>query len=125
MRTMRDAERENDDDDALGAFYVIGSKPSESISGWIALEQGKDEFLETIFEEMEYTLQIEIEDQHMYDLYYVDSKKKNQLIVVPDQKVYNHVKELESIMVMVLHKDINITEVENHPRFKDWLEETE
>ena len=39
---------DSNEPDALGAFYVIGSKPNEVISGWIALEDGKDEFLETI-----------------------------------------------------------------------------
>ncbi|MHA1908230.1 MAG: hypothetical protein ACW98Y_13105 [Candidatus Thorarchaeota archaeon] len=129
MRAMRDADKESElgdtDPDALGAFYVIGGKPSEVISGWIALDEGIDEFLETIFEEMEYTLQIEVKDQHMYDLYYVDSKKENTLTVVPDQQGFENVKQLEQIKVMVLHKDINKSDVENHPRFKDWLEESE
>lgn len=126
---MRDADNEREqgtpNPDALGAFYVIGEKPNEVISGWIALEDGKDEFLETIFEEMEYTLQIEVKDQHMYNLYFVDSSKKNKLTEVPDQESFDKIKKLEQIKVMILHKDIKITDVENHPRFKDWLEETE
>jgi len=35
--------------DVLAAFYVIGSKPNEVISGWIALEEGKDENDHQIF----------------------------------------------------------------------------
>ena len=129
MRAMRDTdkkrEQSNSEPDAMGAFYVIGGKPNEVISGWIALEEGVDEFLETIFEEMEYTLQMEVKNQHMYDLYYVDSTKENHLTAVPDQKMFDYVKQLERIMVMVLHKEVDKSEVENHPRFINWLEESE
>lgn len=129
MNIMRDADRETDtgdtSQDALGAFYIIGKQPHESMSGWIALEDRVDEFLETVFEEMEYTLQVEVKDQNMYNLYFVDTSKNNSLKPVSDQNVFEYVKKLERILVMVLHKDIDASKVESHPRYQDWLEETD
>ena len=126
---MRDSERERKPDeseqDALGAFYIIGKEPHESMSGWIALEERIDEFLETIFEEMEYTLQVEVKNQHMYDLYSVDTSKNSTLQHVPDQKVFETVKQLERISIMVLHKDVDVGAVVSHPRYQDWLAETD
>ncbi|MFW9910240.1 MAG: hypothetical protein ACFFEF_16910 [Candidatus Thorarchaeota archaeon] len=126
---MRDADKQSSvkesEQDSFGAFYVIGNQPNKSISGWIALEDGLDELLETVFEEMEFTLQVEVKDQDMYDVYYVDIKNNNKLTKVPDQKSYDYVKNLERILVMILHKDVLVSDVQNHPRFIDWLEETE
>jgi len=129
MSTMRDTDKEiepkDSEQDALGAFYIIGKQPHESMSGWIALEDRMDEFLETIFEEMEYTLQVEVKNQHMYDLYFVDTSRNNSLQHVPNQKVFESVKQLERISIMVLHKDVDVSAVVSHPRYQDWLTETD
>ncbi|MDF1540749.1 MAG: hypothetical protein P1Q69_17770 [Candidatus Thorarchaeota archaeon] len=126
---MRDADKEKESEDseqdALGAFYIIGKQPHESMSGWIALEERVDEFLEMIFEEMEYTLQVEVKDQNMYDLYFVDTSKNNTLNPVPDQKAFEYVREQEKILVMVLHKEVDTSVVVSHPRYQDWLEEND
>jgi hypothetical protein len=129
MRAMRDADDNRTDadegQDALGAFYVIGAEPNEVISGWIALEDGIDEFFETVFEEMEFTLQVEVKDQKAYSLFYVDTGDRNALKRVVDDKAFDELKKLDKIFLMMLHHSINVKDVESNPRLKDWLEETD
>jgi hypothetical protein len=129
MKAMRDADDNRTDadegQDALGAFYVIGEKPNEVMSGYIALEDGIDEFCETVFEEMEFTLQVEVKDQKAYSLFYVDTGDKNALKRVIDDKAFDELKKLDKIFLMMLHHSINVKDVESNPRLKDWLEETD
>ncbi|MFW9920558.1 MAG: hypothetical protein ACFFED_13220 [Candidatus Thorarchaeota archaeon] len=126
---MRDADNDDSsstgEQDTLAAFYVIGKKPHEVISGWIALEEGLDEFRETIFEEMEFTLQTTVEKQNEYNLYFVDSKSKNSLSRIDDQSTFETLKKEEGIRLMLLHSSVDTKQVESHPRFHDWLEETD
>ncbi|MBN2229028.1 MAG: hypothetical protein JW779_05495 [Candidatus Thorarchaeota archaeon] len=124
---MRDAESNPDigEQDTLAAFYVIGKKPHEVISGWIALEDELDEFRKVIFEEMEFTLQIQVEKQNEYSFYYVDLKKKNSLSMIDNQALFEELKKTNNLRIMLLHNSIPIRQVETHPRFCDWLEETD
>ncbi len=123
--TDKEREQEESEQDVLGAFYIIGKQPHESVSGWIALDKRMDEFLEMVFEEMEYTLQVEVKDHNMYNLYFVDTSKNNSLNSVPDQKAFEYVRQLEPILVMLVHKDIDTSAVVSHPRYQDWLEEND
>lgn len=129
MKGMRDADKDetstSSGQDALGAFYVIGEKPNEVMSGLIALEEGIDEFRETVFEEMEFTLQVEVKDQNAYSLFYVDTGDKDTLKRVVDDSAFEELKKMDKIFLMMLHQSVNVKDVESNPRLKDWLEETD
>jgi len=129
MKTMRDADKSTggtaSEQDTLAAFYVIGKNPNEVISGWIALEDGLDEFREIIFEEMEFTLQAKISKQDDYKLFFVDRATRNSLSPIGNQQAFEHLKKMDGIRLMLLHSSVDTKQVESHPRFQDWLEETD
>jgi hypothetical protein len=102
-------------------FFVLFKDENVSIDGWISLEQTLNKFLLLLQEEIEYCWGEEYANMEDYSLFYIDLDEKNNLKEVKGEEIYQKVRKLEEIFIVVLHKEIKYRIIENLPLVFEWF----
>jgi len=102
-------------------FFVLFKDENVSIDGWITLGETLPEFISTLQEEIEYCWGVEYAIMNDYVIFYIDLDEKNNLKEITDEQIYQKVRVLKEIFMVVLHKDIKYRIIENLPLVFEWF----
>jgi hypothetical protein len=102
-------------------FFVLFKDEIVSIDGWISLELTFSKFISLLQEEIEYCWGEEYADMDDYFLFYIDVDEKNNLKEIRGEEIYQKVRKLEEIFIVVLHKEIKYRIIENLPLVFEWF----
>ena len=105
-------------------FFVLYKEELAWLDGWISLEDSFEEFLSLIQGELEYSWDVPNVDMADYIFFHIDLQDKNKLKEIKDNNDYLHVRQLEEIFIVVLHKEIKYRIIENLPPVFEWFMET-
>lgn len=101
-------------------FFVLYKDETSSIDGVISLEETLQKFIELLLGEIEYCWGSEYADIDEFSIFYIDVEEKNNLKQISDEKVYQHVRGLKDIFILMLHNEIKYRIIENLPPVFDW-----
>ena len=96
-------------------FFVLFNDEDVAIDGWISLEETLPKFISLLQEEIEYA------NMNDYLIFYIDLDEKNNLKEITDESIYQKVRVLKEIFIVVLHKDIKYRIIENLPLVFEWF----
>jgi hypothetical protein len=102
-------------------FFVLFKDENVSIDGWISLDLTLNKFKSILQGEIEYCWGAEHANMGDYFLFYIDIDKKNDLKEIREEAVYQEVRKLEDIFIVVLHKEIKYRIIESLPLVFDWF----
>lgn len=102
-------------------FFVLFKDEDIAIDGWISLEETLPKFISLLQEEIEYCWGPEYANMSDYLIFYVDLDEKNNLKEITDELIYQKVRVLKEIFIVVLHKDIKYRIIENLPLVFEWF----
>jgi len=107
--------------DVAANFFVLFKNESVSIDGWISLELTLSKFISLLQGEIEYCWGADYADMDDYFLFYIDIYEKNNLKELVEEIVYQEVRKLKEIFIVVLHKEIKYRIIENLPLVFEWF----
>lgn len=102
-------------------FFILYKDEESSIDGVISLDQTFDEFLSLLQGEIEYIWGTEYANMDDYLIFYIDLNDKNRLKEVSDEKVYQTIRKVKEIFLVILHKEIKYRIIENLPPVFEWF----
>ncbi|MFX1376202.1 MAG: hypothetical protein ACFFA0_10340 [Promethearchaeota archaeon] len=102
-------------------FFVLFKDESVSIDGWISLEQTLSKFILLIQEEIEYCWGAKYAIMDDYTIFYIDIDEKYNLKEIKDEAIYQKVRKLNEIFIVILHKEIKYRIIENLPLVFEWF----
>jgi len=102
-------------------FFVLFKDENVSIDGWITLRETLPKFISLLQEEIEYCWGAEYANMNDYLIFYIDLDEKNNLKEITDETIYQKVRVLKEIFIVVLHKDIKYRIIENLPLVFEWF----
>ncbi|MFX0083710.1 MAG: hypothetical protein ACFE94_18320 [Candidatus Hodarchaeota archaeon] len=108
--------------EVIANFFVLFKDEDISIDGWISLEETLPKFISHLQEEIEYCWGAEYADMDDYIIFYIDTDEKNNLKEITDEEVYQKIRKLGEIFMVVLHKDIKYRIIENLPLVFEWFQ---
>ena len=104
----------------IANFFVLFKDEDVSIEGWISLEDTFNKLISLIQEEIEYCWGEDYSNIDDYFIFYIDVNDKNNLKEIKDEDVYQEVRILNEIFIVVLHKEIKYRIIENLPLVFEW-----
>ena len=107
--------------DVTANFFVLFKDEDVSIDGWISLEETLQKFISHLQGEIEYCWGAEYANMNDYLIFYIDLDEKNNLKEIIDEQIYQKVKILKEIFMVILHKDIKYRIIENLPLVFEWF----
>ena len=107
--------------DVTANFFVLFKDEDVSIDGWISLEETLQKFISHLQGEIEYCWGAEYAKMNDYLIFYIDLDEKNNLKEIIDEQIYQKVKILKEIFMVILHKDIKYRIIENLPLVFEWF----
>jgi len=102
-------------------FFVLFKDEDVAIDGWISLEETLPKFISLLQEEIEYCWGAKYANMSDYLIFYIDLDEKNNLKEIIDESIYQKVRVLKEIFIVVLHKDIKYRIIENLPLVFEWF----
>jgi hypothetical protein len=102
-------------------FFVLFKDENVSIDGWISLDLTLNKFITVLQGEIEYCWGAEYANMDDYFLFYIDMDEKNNLKELKEEIVYQEVRKLNEIFIVVLHKEIEYRIIENLPLVFEWF----
>jgi len=102
-------------------FFVLFKDEDVAIDGWISLEETLPKFISLLQEEIEYYWGAEYANMNDYLIFYIDLDEKNNLKEITGESIYQEVRVLKEIFIVVLHKDIKYRIIENLPLVFEWF----
>ncbi|MFW9785569.1 MAG: hypothetical protein ACFFFB_25020 [Candidatus Heimdallarchaeota archaeon] len=102
-------------------FFILYKDEESSIDGVISLDQTFDEFLSLLRGEIEFIWGTEYANMDDYLIFYIDLNDKNRLKEVSDEKVYQTIRKVKEIFLVILHKEIKYRIIENLPPVFEWF----
>ena len=102
-------------------FFVLFKDEDVAIDGWISLEETLPKFISLLQEEIEYCWGAEYANMNDYLIFYIDLDEKNNLKEITDESIYQKVRVLKEIFIVILHKDIKYRIIENLPLVFEWF----
>ncbi|MFX1324694.1 MAG: hypothetical protein ACFE8N_07050 [Promethearchaeota archaeon] len=102
-------------------FFILYKDEESSIDGVISLDQTFSEFLSLLQGEIEYFWGKEYANMDDYLIFFIDLSDKNRLKEISDDKVYQTVRNIKEIFLVILHKEIKYRIIENLPPVFDWF----
>ncbi|KKK62938.1 hypothetical protein LCGC14_2999350, partial [marine sediment metagenome] len=91
------------------------------IHGGISLKKTFEEFLSLIEEEIGYLWGSEYADLADYIIFHIDIDDKNKLQEVKNGQIYQQLRKLKDIFIVVLHREIKYRIIENLPPVFEWF----
>ncbi len=104
-------------------FIVLFKDETSSLEGWIMLEETLREFTSQLKEELEYHWGKDDADMNDYSIFQIDTEEKNTLKEIHTEELYQNLKTLEEIFIVILHKEIKYRIIENLPPVFEWFME--
>ncbi|MFX0030938.1 MAG: hypothetical protein ACFE8B_17120 [Candidatus Hermodarchaeota archaeon] len=102
-------------------FFVLFKDENTSIDGWISLGDSLIKFISLIQEEIEYCWGTDHANMDDYIIFYIDVDEKNNLKEIENEKVYQKIRNLNDIFIVILHKEVKYRIIENLPLVFEWF----
>jgi len=102
-------------------FFVLYKDEISTLDGFISLEENLQKFILLVLEEIEYSWGPEYAKFDEFSIFYIDVEEKNNLKEIISEEIYQHVKGLKKIFILLLHNDIKYRIIENLPPVFEWF----
>ncbi|MHA1912785.1 MAG: hypothetical protein ACW986_01465 [Promethearchaeota archaeon] len=102
-------------------FFILYKDEVSSLDGVISFEEDLEKFIELVLEEIEYSWGSEYAKIDEFSIFYIDVEEKNNLKEITDEEIYQHVRTLKEIFILMLHKEIKYRIIENLPPVFEWF----
>ena len=124
MPDFEEIEQNFDPSDITANFIIVFKDEIDSIEGWIMLEETMSEFNLRLQEEIESYWGKDYADINDYSIFHLDTEEKNTLKEIDTDELYQNLKTLEQIFIVILHKEIKYRIIENLPPVFEWFMES-
>jgi len=102
-------------------FIVLDENEDAYIDGWMSLEGTFEDLLENVQDQLKLPWGSKYKEMNDYIIYYIDILDKYNLICITDNEIFQDVKELNEVFIVVLHKNIEYKIIQNIPVVYDWF----
>jgi hypothetical protein len=102
--------------------YIIVHEDEESyLEGWMSLEGSFEELLENLRIILESAWGSKYTSVSDYKFYYIDVLNNYNLIYFTNNKIFEEIKKLNEIFIVILHEKIEFKIIQNIPVVYDWF----
>jgi len=102
-------------------LFVLNSDETLYLEGFIELDENFEEFVIFLTSEIKFTWNMKLLDISSFLILYIDTENDNRLIPIKSNDIYQLVRKMKDIFIVVLHQDIESRIIENIPLVFDWF----
>ncbi len=102
-------------------FIVLHEDREAYLNGWTSLEGSFEDLLENMEFELEASWGSKYAEMDDYIIYYIDVLDKYNLIYLTDNEIFQEIKKLDDVFIVILHKNIKYKIIQNIPVVYNWF----